>query len=263
MTWLSEHLILRRAELAEAQRRVPESELRDGLGALPPVRAFTPTAPGDGLGVIAEIKFRSPSQGTLRHECDVEKVAEGYHRAGASALSVLVDAAGFGGEPRFLGRAKGVCPLPLLAKGFFLDPYDLLVLRAAGADAALLIARALSRTELELMLKAAQELGLATLLELHDEADLAKVEGLELDLVGVNHRNLETLQLDMGLSARLVSKLPTSRCRVAESGLESPADFRRMAALGYNAVLVGTAFMALPDPGAGLARLLEELDARH
>jgi len=263
VTWLSEHLTLRRAEIAEAQRMLPEAELRARIGALSPARDFTLAASADGPAVIAELKFRSPSRGVLRPDCDVETIAESYHRAGASALSVLVDAGGFGGELTFLDRARMACPLPLLAKGFFLEPYDLLTVRAAGADGALLIARALSRKELEQMLATARELGLATLLELHDEGDLAKIEGLELDLVGVNHRNLETLEMDSTLSARLAPRLPASRCRVAESGLRSAADVRRMSALGYNAVLVGTAFMSLPDPGAGLARLLEELHACH
>lgn len=263
MPWLSEHLNLRRAEIAEARRKVSEAELRARIGELPPARAFALTGPAERPAVIAEIKFRSPSRGALRNHSDVEFVAEGYHRAGASALSVLVDAQGFGGELGFLGRARRACPLPLLAKGFFLEPYDLLAVRAAGADGALLIARALSRKELEQMLATAREIGLATLLELHDEEDLAKAEGLEVDLVGVNHRNLETLELDASLSGRIASRLPASRCRVAESGLQSAADVRRMSALGYQAVLVGTAFMSLSDPGLDLARLLEELHGCH
>lgn len=263
MPWLSEHLNFRRAEIAEARRKVSEAKLRARIEELLPVRTFALTDSAARPAVIAEIKFRSPSRGALRSHSDVEFVAEGYHRAGASALSVLVDAQGFGGELDFLGRARRACPLPLLAKGFFLEPYDLLAVRAAGADGALLIARALSRNELEQMLETARELGLATLLELHNEADLAKVEGLEVDLVGVNHRNLETLEMDSTLSARLMPRLPVSRCRVAESGLRSAADVQRMAVLGYHAVLVGTAFMTLPDPGVGLARLLEELHGCH
>jgi len=261
--WLSNHLFLRRAETAEARRRVPEAELRARTGALSQARDFTLSATISGPAVIAEIKFRSPSRGVLRSDCDVERIAESYHRAGAAALSVLVDAQGFGGDLSFLGRARAACPLSLLAKGFFLEPYDLLAVRAAGADGALLIARALSRKELEQMLATAREIGLATLLELHDEEDLAKVEGLEVDLVGVNHRNLETLEMDASLSARLAPRLPASRCRVAESGLRSAADVRRMSTLGYQAVLVGTAFMSLSDPGLGLARLLEELHGCH
>jgi len=261
VTWLSEHLAYRRTETAERKRRVPESMLRSQLQDSEPTRDFAGALAGSGLSVIAEIKFRSPSMGILRPQADVEAVARGYHCAGARALSVLVDTVHFGGELGFLARARGASSLPILAKGFFVDPYDLLEVRSAGADAALLIARTQSREDLTAMLAAAQEVGLATLMELHDEEDLAKVEGLELDLVGVNHRNLETLDLDAGLSARLAPRLSGHRCRVAESGLGTASDLVRMASQGYDAVLMGSAFMTQPDPGAGLAALLEELHA--
>lgn len=259
MTWLSEHLAIRRAEVATKKRRLPESELRDRLAFCAPPRTFLRAGSKPVPAVIAEIKFRSPSMGVLRAAQDVETVAQGYHSAGAAALSVLVDAAHFGGDWSYLGRARAACPLPLLAKGFFVDPYDLLEARVAGADAALLIARALSRRELATMLEAARALGLTILMEVHDEGDLAKIDGLDLALVGVNHRDLETLNMDPELSVRLLPYLPAQALRVAESGLKSAADLRRMATLGYHAVLVGTAFMAQPDPGAGLAKLLEEL----
>lgn len=261
MTWLSEHLIFRRGETVARKRHRPEASLRSELKGLPPTRNLADALRDGRPAVIAEIKFHSPSQGELRSLRDVEAVAMGYHRAGAAALSVLVDARHFDGEIGFLGRAKAACPLPILAKGFFVDPYDLLEMRAAGADAVLLIAQALTRDELKIMLHTARELGLATLMELHHPEDLAKVDGLNLDMVGVNHRNLDTLEMDAGLSRRLVSSLPVACVKVAESGLKSAADFRRMAELGYDAVLVGTAFMGLPDPGQGLAQLLEECHA--
>jgi len=235
--------------------------LREGLGALAPVRNFSSALKAGRPAVIAEIKFRSPSKGTLRAQADVEVLASAYHRAGASALSVLVDGRHFGGEWGFLARARQACPLPLLAKGFFLEPYDLLEARAAGADAALLIARAFSRSELAAMLKAAREVGLGTLTELHGEEDLARIEGLELDAVGVNHRDLETLRMDSSLGERMAKRLPSSSPKVAESGLKGPSDLARMASMGYDAVLVGSAFMEKPDPGAELAQWLEACHA--
>jgi len=258
VTWLSEHLQFLRTEVAERKRRIPESILQTQISGLEPTRNFSGALGSGHPSVIAEIKFRSPSMGILRAQQDVEAVARGYELAGASALSVLVDARHFGGELAFLGRAQTACSLPILAKGFFVDPYDLREVRVAGADAALLIACALSREELAEMLGVAREMGLATLTELHDEEDLVKIAGLDLDLVGVNHRNLATLEMDSQLSSRLVPRLPAGHFRVAESGLNSASDFLRMAQLGYHAVLVGTAFMSQADPGAGLARLLEE-----
>jgi indole-3-glycerol phosphate synthase len=261
MNWLSEHLAFRRRETAARRAQRPEEFLREGLGDFVPIRNFSNALKACGPAVIAEIKFRSPSKGSLRAQADVEVLASAYHRAGASALSVLVDGRHFGGDWSFLARARRACPLPLLAKGFFVEPYDLLEARAAGADAALLIARAFSRSELAAMLKAARELGLGTLTELHGGADLASVEGLELDAVGVNHRDLETLRMDSSLGEGMAKRLP-SRCpKVAESGLKGPSDLVRMAALGYDAVLVGSAFMEKPDPGAALAQWLEACHA--
>jgi len=260
MGFLTDHNAYRRAETAERRIQQPESLLRERIAQRGPCRDFAGAllkAPAPG--VIAEVKFRSPSKGSLRPAKDVEAVAQGYEQAGASCLSILVDARHFDGDWAFLDRARNACSLPLLAKGFFCDPYDLLEARASGADAALLIARSLSRAELETMLATARELGLQTLLELHDEEDLEKAQGLELDLVGINHRDLDTLVMDMDLSRRIADRMPPARVRVAESGLDTPEDLKRMVALGYGAVLMGTRFMSRPQPGLELGQLLKEL----
>nr|WP_320133796.1 indole-3-glycerol phosphate synthase TrpC [uncultured Holophaga sp.] len=262
MGFLTDHNAYRRAETAQRRLRTPESALRERIAQCEPCRDFAGAllaAPAPGI--IAEVKFRSPSKGSLRPAKDVEFVAESYEQAGASCLSVLVDARHFDGDWAFLGRARRACSLPLLAKGFFCDPYDLLEARASGADAALLIARSLSRPELETMLASARELGLQTLLELHDEEDLKKAEGLQVDLVGINHRDLDTLVMDMDLSRRMAERMPSARVRVSESGLDSPEDLKRMVGLGYQAVLMGTRFMSRPEPGLELARLLEQVRA--
>jgi indole-3-glycerol phosphate synthase len=247
MSWLDDYLVQLRSRNRTERAGAQEGPARDFLGAL---RAQGAPA------VIAEIKFRSPSRGLLRPAFDVEAVAAGYARAGAAALSVLVDGPHFGGQLDFLRRARGACDLPLLAKGFFVDAQDLREVRAAGADALLLIARCLHRLELVRLHDLARELGMAALVELHGEADLDKVAGLHLPLVGVNHRDLDTLELDLGLTRRLGPRLPPGAFRVAESGLSSRDDLARMASLGYGAVLMGTGFMSHPDPGAALADLL-------
>lgn len=262
MGFLTDHNAYRRQETAQRRLEQPENLLRERIAQRGPCRDFAGALlAAEAPGVIAEVKFRSPSKGTLRPAQDVETVAESYQQAGASCLSVLVDSKHFGGDWSFLDRAGKACGLPLLAKGFFCDPYDLLEARASGADAALLIARSLSRTELETMLGVARELGLQTLLELHDEADLAKAQGLELDLVGVNHRDLDTLVMDMDLSQSIAEHMPPARVRVAESGLNTAEDLKRMVGLGYQAVLMGTRFMSQPQPGLELAQLLKDLRA--
>lgn len=257
ITWLAEHCANRRAEVTQRREAHPEAHLKARIKQQPLPRPFIQALRReDRVAVIAEIKFRSPSEGALRPEGDVEHVARSYEGQGASALSVLIDDVHFGGKREYLSRAKAATQLPALAKGFLVDPYDVLEARAFGADAVLLIASCLEREELQAMHTLASDLGMAALVELHSEADLRKIEGLDLPLVGVNHRDLDTLHMHMELSAHLAPRLPALSTRVAESGLRTPQDLARMKALGYHAVLVGTAFMKYPDPGAELAKLL-------
>lgn len=256
MSWLADHCAARRIDAARRRGMVPDADLKTRALKQPPCVPFLPalrTAPSPA--VIAEIKFRSPSQGELRKDRDVAFVARSYEANGAAALSILVDGTHFGGRLAYLEQARMATGIPLLAKGFFVDPYDVLEARVARADAVLLIAACLSARELAAMHDLAQELGMAALVELHSEADLAKIAGLSLPLVGVNHRDLGTLAMDMDLSRRLAPRLSAGAVRVAESGIASPQDLRRMRELGYDAVLVGTSFMKHADPGAALAAL--------
>lgn len=257
MSWLDDYI----QELQ--QRTVPNLPvLRASAEAAAPPRDFMGALQSrPAPAVIAEVKFKSPSQGVIRPAFDVEHVAASYQASGAACLSVLVDGPHFGGELAFLGRAREACGLPLLAKGFFTDLIDVYQVRAAGADALLLIAKCLDRQTLSDLHAAARELGMAALVELHSEADLEKVEGLDLPLVGVNHRDLDTLAMDLDLSRRLLPRLPAGAIKVAESGLESPADLERMRILGFGAVLVGTGFMRHSEPGVALGRFLEGVHA--
>jgi indole-3-glycerol phosphate synthase len=259
MSWLSEHCTARRAEVARKRSVIPESELRAKVLTQTPARPFLSSLRRKyRVAIISEIKFRSPSMGQLRLQQDVEQVAASYETGGASALSVLIDETHFGGKLEYLTRARNVTQFPVLAKGFLVDPYDVIEARAAGADAVLLIASCLEREELESMHALATQLGMAALVELHSEADFQKILGLNFPLVGVNHRDLHTLQMDMDLTARLAPQLPASSTRVAESGIKTPEDLTRMKSLGYHAVLVGTRFMKHEEPGTELRALLEQ-----
>ena len=261
ISWLSEHCANLRKDAAHRKAARPEAELSSLIaqqnaeqGAPRPfIQALHRE---DRIAIIAEVKFRSPSEGQLRPIADVEHVAASYEASGASALSVLIDEVHFGGRLEYLSRARKATRLPAIAKGFLVDPYDVMEARAYGADAVLLIASCIERTELADMHALAQELGMAALVELHSEADFRKVEGLDLPLVGVNHRDLDTLKMDMALSEKLASRLPASSTRVAESGIQTPADLARMKGLGYHAVLVGTRFMKHSDPGQELSKIL-------
>jgi indole-3-glycerol phosphate synthase len=257
MSWLSDHCASRKLEAARRRGLLPEKELRPrAFRQAPPLPFVNALRKNPGPAVIAEIKFRSPSQGELRAQRDVEFVARSYELNGASALSVLIDGVHFGGRLEYMERTRMATSLPILAKGFLVDTYEVLEARVARADAVLLIAACLPREELIAMHELARELGMAALVELHSDEDLLKVDGLSLELVGVNHRNLGTLQMDMDLTRRLVQRLPQGAVKVAESGIASSGDLARMKALGYDAVLVGTRFMKHPDPGVALHALL-------
>jgi indole-3-glycerol phosphate synthase len=230
-------------------------------GALPPLRSLAASLAADFSSpvprVIAEFKRRSPSAQTIRPDADVATIVAEYARAGAAALSVLTDNEFFGGDLSDLATAREVCgPAPILRKDFILFEEDLVDARLAGADAVLLIVRLLPDAALAALHEAAVRLGLEVLVEVHSDEECRRAVGFGARLVGVNHRDLDTLTISLDLSARLASLLPAGVVRVAESGLRSGADLRLMRARGYHAVLVGETLMRAPSPGAQLAALL-------
>ncbi len=255
MSWLTEYCDQRRKELQSPAPSLPSGKITEA-----PPRSFLdalkhPTR----VAIIAEIKFRSPSMGMLRPQRDVEAVAKSYRDHGAAALSVLIDQPRFGGCLEDLSRAREASGLPVLAKGFLLHSRDVREARAAGADAVLLIADCLEASELRALQALTLDLGMTALIEVHSKADLDKIQGLDPALVGVNHRDLHSLNMDMDLTQRLIPHLPKGALKVAESGLSKAEDLRRMKALSYDAVLMGTRFMGDPNPGEALGKLLEAL----
>ena len=259
MSWLEELYAQKLARTPKRENGAPECAAPTIADPAQSASGFTPALRAKpSPSVIAEIKFASPSQGAIRPRKDVEAVAESYAAAGAAALSVLTEEKHFGGHLSFIERAKRSSGLPILRKDFLATPCDIAESQAAGADGVLLIARFLHRETLAELICKAREFGLSALVEVHGEEDLEKTAGLPVEIIGVNHRNLETLCLDMALSARLAPLLPAGAIRVAESGISTGRQLRKMAALGYDAVLVGTAFMQTSAPGKALARLIGE-----
>jgi indole-3-glycerol phosphate synthase len=205
---------------------------------------------------IAEFKRRSPSAGWILEGGAVGDVVPRYVAAGASALSVLTDEPYFGGTLADLGAARAVAPVPLLRKDFIVDEYQIAEARAAGADAILLIVSALDDDQLGALYRAAGRWGVQVLVEAHDAAEVARAVALEAPIIGVNHRDLRTFTVDTTLAARMRPEIPADRVVVAESGIRSAADVRRMGAANIDAVLVGETLMRAADPGAALAELL-------
>ena len=208
-----------------------------------------------GLSAIAEVKRRSPSAGDLRPEADPAALAAAFERAGAAAVSILVDER-FGGSLEDLQAARQAAALPLLAKGFFRDATELRGLREAGADAVLLLLRDLDDGEANRLMRAAQELGLDTLVEAHDAEELRRAVELGADPIGINARDLDTFAIDRGAQLELVESAPVDRVVVAESGISARAHGAEAELAGAKAVLVGSALMRASDPAAKLAELI-------
>jgi indole-3-glycerol phosphate synthase len=210
---------------------------------------------GGRLQVIAEFKRRSPSKGPIAEDADPVATAVRYEAGGAACLSVLTDTAFFGGSPDDLVQARAATGLPVLRKDFTIDELDVVEARCMGADAVLLIAAVLSDAELRACAEAARVLSLAALVEVHDEAELARALDAGATLVGVNQRDLTTFVVDPDRARRVAKAIPGDVVSVAESGIRGSLDARRLADAGYDAVLVGEALMTAADPGAAVAAL--------
>jgi indole-3-glycerol phosphate synthase / phosphoribosylanthranilate isomerase len=208
-----------------------------------------------GLTAIAEIKRRSPSAGDLRADADPAQLAARFERAGAAALSVLVDER-FGGTLDDLRAARAATTLPLLGKGFFTEEHELRALRDAGADAVLILLRDVDDGRARSLLACAQDLRLDALVEAHDGVELARAVAIGADPIGVNARDLDTFQLDRTRQLELVARAPRERVVVAESGVHTRAQAAAAELAGADAILVGTALMRAPDPAGKLTELL-------
>ena len=249
--------------ILDAHRAAAGARAADGRSLLVaeagPVRGFaTALRTGfdrHGLAVIAEVKRRSPSRGDLAVGLDPAQLAVRYEAGGAACLSVLTDAEFFGGSPQDLAAARAATRLPVLRKDFTVCEADVLDARRMGADAVLLIAAALDDDELARFHGLAVELSLDALVEVHDETELERALAVGASLVGVNQRDLFTFEVDPDRAARLAPLMPDGIARVAESGVRSAEDARRLADAGYHAVLVGESLVTSPDPAAAVASL--------
>jgi len=256
---LGQILATKRDEVAALRRARPAHVVDEAAQAATAPRDFegalrAKIAAGRAA-VIAEIKRASPSRGVLRSEFDPPAIAASYERGGAACLSVLTDRVYFQGAPEFLTAARAASGLPVLRKDFIVDTYQIAEARAMGADAILLIVAALDDAELARFDADARALGMAVLVEVHDQGELDRALVLDRAIIGINNRNLRTFEVSLATTLELVPKIPADRLVVTESGILVRADVATMREHGVDAFRVGEAFMRAKDPGAALVEL--------
>ena len=255
----------KRLHVAARKRAVSQAALAERARAAEAPRGFAralgAVADSGRPALIAELKKASPSKGLIRSDFDPPALAAAYARGGAACLSVLTDKPYFQGEDRYLSEAREAVSLPVLRKDFMLDPYQVVEARALGADCILLIMAALGDGEAAELAAAAGELGMDTLVEVHDAHELERALALDASLLGINNRNLKTLEVDLATTERLAPLAAGGPPIVCESGLHGPADIARMMALGVRRFLVGEALMRQADVAAATTALLAPVSA--
>ncbi len=249
----------KRKEVAHRKERYPVRLLEEQLHyAAPTVSMVHYLRRPDKSGIIAEFKRRSPSKGDINPHADIEAVTIGYMQAGASGLSVLTDESFFGGSLKDLQQARLANYCPILRKDFIVDEYQIVEARAWGADVVLLIAECLSRAEVARLAAFAKSLDLEVLLELHSADQLDKISG-DVDLVGVNNRNLKDFSVCIDTSLALAERLPAEVVRISESGISNAEAIVQLREAGYEGFLIGEHFMSAPDPAARCRQLVQEI----
>jgi indole-3-glycerol phosphate synthase len=251
---------IKRAELERLKKEVPLELLERSALEAPPARRINLPRPFEGVGVIAEVKKASPSLGDIDASIDPVRLALEYQEGGAAAVSVLTEPTRFKGSVEDLLLVRSRIDLPVLRKDFIIDPYELYRTRGLGADLVLLIVAMLDRDTLAKMLEIASELGLTPLVEIHSDSDAEAIEGLPVELIGVNNRDLKSLTVNietsLNLAGRLLDRFPDSRL-VAESGVDGPETVNRLARAGYSGVLIGEYLVRSEDRRTALAGMMQ------
>jgi len=245
-----------RIDLAERQACVTLDELKERAAAAAPVRPLLPALLGVNVAVIAEVKRRSPSKGELAEIADPAHLAREYELGGAHCISVLTEERRFGGSLADLKAVRAVVDIPVLRKDFIVSSYQLWEARAFGADAALLIVAALGQDALLSLIERAQSLGLTAIVEVHDEDEVERAVEAGATVIGVNARNLKTLEVDRGTFARLAPLIPAGVARIAESGVRGTHDLITYANDGADAVLVGESLVVGSNPRSAVHELV-------
>lgn len=255
---LSEIIANKRFEVDLQKQAISIGQLREGIEGIPPSRSMKRALASSDSGIIAEFKRRSPSKGWIKQEACPEEIVPSYVEAGASALSILTDEKFFGGNLKDIRTARPLVNIPILRKDFIIDEYQLYQAKIVGADAVLLIAAALEQEKCLELAEKAHKLGLEVLLEIHSAEELPYINK-DIDMIGINNRNLGTFFTDVENSFRLAGQLPKDAVLVSESGISDPEVVKRLRAAGFKGFLIGETFMKTPQPGETLKNFLQAI----
>jgi indole-3-glycerol phosphate synthase len=242
----------KKGEVAQLKKETTQAQLQKIIAGLEPCRDFRKALKSAGCNIIAEVKCASPSRGRLIADFDPVRIADIYKQNGASAISVLTDEKYFSGHKNYLTQIKQKINLPLLRKDFIIDPIQIYETRAIGADAILLIVRALGKKIAD-FISLSQGLGLNPLVEVHDEEELDLALAVGAEIIGINNRNLDTFITDIETSRKLKDRIPAGKIVVAESGISNRKDVESLMDAGINAFLIGEALITAPDIGVKLS----------
>lgn len=257
---LDEIIVTKRREVDDAKHRLPIEDLKARIAHHIAERSLKDAIEkSEKIALIAELKRKSPSRGMLRERFDPVSLGQSLEAAGASALSVLTDEYYFEGNLEFMRDVKQFTEVPVIRKDFIIDPYQVYEAVFHGADAVLLIVRILPDENLINCLQVADDLGIDALVEVHSAHDMQSALSCGAKIIGINHRDLSTLEINTSLTEQLVPQIPSGKIIVAESGIRDAKDVARMKALGVHALLIGEALMTAPDPALKVKQLFSEV----
>lgn len=257
---LSEIIANKRFEINLQKQAVSIGQLQEGITEFPVVYSMKQALASSTSGIIAEFKRRSPSKDWIKEEARPEEIVSDYAAAGAAALSILTDEKFFGGSLKDIRIARPFVQIPILRKDFIIDEYQLYQAKIVGADAVLLIAAALEKEKCQELTEEAHALGLEVLLEIHSVEELPYINE-EIDMIGINNRNLGTFFTDVENSFRLAEQLPQDTILISESGISDPEIVKRLRAAGFQGFLIGETFMKTPLPGETLRNFLQSIQS--
>ncbi len=249
---LSKILMNKANELKEMDKNIIPSKRKNSYD-------FFQALKSDKINIIAEVKFKSPSEGLIYKTTDPLKIALEYQDAGADAISIISDAKFFNGDVKYIQEIRDFIKIPILQKDFIIDSSQIINGHNCGADAFLLLADVIDDNKINEFQKLAKNLNISVLLEIHDKKNISRLKDLNANIIGVNCRDLQTMETDLSLFGELVNDLPSNSIKVAESGIKTSDDIKYVYDLGYDAILIGTSLMKSGSPGKSLERLISNL----